>query len=97
MTTGPAEIAGSTPIRAKKSGENTPSKVPAKQPPKRPIPTMAPTTNGLGEAEVLPPNKINQIDDDSGPDAENRPSEKVRCRAPSSQFLCGWWQQKGRR
>ena len=33
VTMGPAEIAGSIPMREKKSGEKTPKKVPAKHPP----------------------------------------------------------------
>ena len=55
MTIGPAETAGSMPIRAKKRGEKTPRIVPTKQPPKSPIPTIEPIAAGLAPPRAPPP------------------------------------------
>ena len=46
-TIGPAAIAGSMPILAKKIGEKTPKKLPVKQAPISPDPTITARANGL--------------------------------------------------
>ena len=47
VTIGPEAKAGSTPIRAKKKGEETPSVVAVKEAPKTPAATVTPSCKGL--------------------------------------------------